>query len=76
MNISTQSLEYYDGENLITDDDTNSDFDAPFSFGVGTDIKISKNGYITFMYNELFAAFVDNQGNFSTNISLGYKLNL
>lgn len=76
MNISTQSLEYYNEDNLITEDDTSSDFNVPFSFGIGTDIKISKNGYITLMYNELFALFLDSHDNFSTNISLGYKLNL
>jgi hypothetical protein len=51
-------------------------FDVPFIFGIGTDIKVSKNGFITLIYGELFAAFFDNQGNFSTDISLGYKFNL
>ena len=51
-------------------------FDVPFIFGIGTDIKVSKNGYITIIYGELFAAFLDNQGNFSTDISIGYKFNV
>lgn len=49
-------------------------FDAPFIFGVGADIRIAKNGFVTITYDELFALFIDNQGNFSKHIALGYKL--
>ena len=51
-------------------------FDAPVIFGLGADIKISQNGFVTFYYNELFALSLDNQGNFSTNLAIGYKFNL
>jgi hypothetical protein len=51
-------------------------FDAPFSFGVGADIRISKNSFITLAYDELFALFIENQGNFSKHFSIGYKMNL
>ena len=51
-------------------------FDAPVIFGLGVDIKISETSFITLYYNELFALSLDNQGNFSTNIALGYKFNL
>lgn len=51
-------------------------FDAPFIFGVGADIKVGNNSYITLIYGELFAILLDNQGNFSSDISLGYKFNL
>lgn len=51
-------------------------FDIPFIFGVGSDIKVGENSYITLIYGELFAAFLDNQGNFSTDIAIGYKFNL
>ncbi|APY08092.1 hypothetical protein BWZ20_07170 [Winogradskyella sp. J14-2] len=51
-------------------------FDIPFIFGVGSDIKVGNNSYITIIYGELFAAFLDNQGNFSTDIAIGYKFNL
>jgi len=54
----------------------NTSFDVPFIFGIGSDIKVSKNSYITIIYGELFAFFLDNQGNFSTDISIGYKFNL
>lgn len=51
-------------------------FDAPFIFGIGADFKVGKNSYITLIYGELFAILIDNQGNFPTDISLGYKFNL
>ena len=51
-------------------------FDIPFIFGLGSDIKIGENSFITIIYGELFAVFLDNQGNFSTDIAIGYKFNL
>lgn len=69
---STTTLEE-GGEPL---DKSATSFDAPVIFGLGADIKISENSFITFYYNELFALSLDNQGNFSTNIALGYKFNL
>jgi len=51
-------------------------FDVPFIFGVGADIRITNGSFITLAYNELFALFIDNQGNFSTDFSIGYKFNL
>jgi hypothetical protein len=51
-------------------------FDIPIIFGIGSDIKIGDNSYITLIYGELFALLIDNQGNFSTDIAVGYKFNL
>lgn len=51
-------------------------FDVPFIFGIGADINVTKNSFITLAYNELFALFLDNQGNFSTDFSIGYKFRL
>jgi hypothetical protein len=51
-------------------------FDIPFIFGVGADIRVSECSFITLGYNQLFAAFLDNQGNFSSDVTLGYKLKL
>lgn len=51
-------------------------FDVPFTFGIGADIRLSEKSFMTVRYNELFAALLDNNGNFSTNITLGYKFNL
>ena len=55
---------------------TDTAFDIPFIFGVGADIRVSECSFITLGYNQLFAAFLDNQGNFSTDVTLGYKLRL
>jgi hypothetical protein len=55
---------------------SNTAFDIPFIFGIGSDIKIGNKGYLTIIYGELFAVFLDNQGNFPTDISIGYKFNL
>ena len=65
-----------ESEENMSEDNSDEEFDVPFSFGIGADFRISPNGFITFNYNELFALFLDNKGNFSTNLSLGYKINL
>ncbi|MBU2939084.1 hypothetical protein KO494_05970 [Lacinutrix sp. C3R15] len=59
-----------------TENDSGGVFDAPFIFGLGTDIKVCENGFITFAYNELFSIFIDNQGNFPIDFAVGYKMNL
>ncbi len=63
-------------ENDLEVDSNETSFDIPFIFGIGSDIKVGDNSYITIIYGELFAAFLDNQGNFSTDIAVGYKFNL
>lgn len=73
LNISNSSLPDENGNKKSIND---TSFDIPFIFGIGSDIKISDNSYITIAYGELFALFLDNQGNFSTDISIGYKFNL
>lgn len=65
-----------ESDNLVTEEISDSEFDTPFSFGVGADIRITKNSFVTINYNELFALFLENKGNFSTNLAIGYKLNL
>ncbi|MBV7269622.1 hypothetical protein [Winogradskyella luteola] len=57
-------------------DQNDTSFDIPFIFGIGSDIKVGNNSYITIIYGELFALLLDNQGNFSTDIAIGYKFNL
>lgn len=51
-------------------------FHIPFSFGIGSEIKVSNSSFITLTYNELFALFMNNSNNFPVNIALGYKFNL
>ena len=66
----------YNDENDIERKINDTAFDAPLIFGIGSDIRVGKNSYITLIYSELFAVFLDNQGNFSTEIAIGYKFNL
>jgi hypothetical protein len=78
LSFSNSTITYED-EDLtqeVTEDKSATSFDAPVIFGLGADIKISENGFITLYYNELFALSLDNQGNFSTNLAIGYKFNL
>ena len=53
-----------------------STFQIPCSFGLGADIKVSNNSFITLSYNNLFAIFTDNAGNFPIDFALGYKFGL
>lgn len=73
VNITESTFMDENGMKISTNETA---FDAPIIFGIGSDIKVGKNSYITIIYSELFAVFLDNQGNFSTDIALGYKFNL
>lgn len=61
---------------LVTESVSETAFDVPFIFGIGAEYRITENSLITLGYNQLFAALIDNQGNFSTDITLGYNLRL
>lgn len=74
VNFSKGRINTGDGDVIITENASETAFDVPFIFGVGADIRVSESSFITLGYNQLFAAFLDNQGNFSTDITLGYKL--
>jgi hypothetical protein len=78
LSFSNSTVTYVDEDTMeeFTEDKSATSFDAPVIFGIGVDLKISDNSFITFYYNELFALSLDNQGNFSTNIALGYKFKL
>lgn len=78
LSFSNSTVTYVDEDTMdeFTEDKSATSFDAPVIFGLGADLKISKNSFITFYYNELFALSLDNQGNFSTNLALGYKFRL
>jgi hypothetical protein len=80
-NLKLVTLSFSKSSNTLEEggepvDKSATSFDAPVIFGLGADIKISENSFITLYYNELIALSLDNQGNFSTNIALGYKFNL
>lgn len=55
---------------------TETVFDVPFTIGIGADIRITDRSFLSIHYNELFAVLLDNNGDFSTNFTLGYKFNL
>lgn len=63
-------------DTLTSEEVSDTAFDAPFIFGIGADIRVTENSFITLGYNELFAIFLDNQGNFSQDFTIGYKFNL
>jgi len=58
-----------------TFDQSSSDFDVPFIFGLGSDIKIGENSFITLAYNELFAIFIESSV-FPIDFAVGYKMKL
>ncbi|MDH7912062.1 hypothetical protein [Winogradskyella sp. SYSU M77433] len=66
----------YTNENDREVNNKNTSFEAPLIFGIGSDIKVGNNSYISIIYGELFAVFLNNQGDFSSDIMLGYKFNL
>ena len=73
--VNFTSVTFID-ENAMEVDLNDTSFDAPFIFGIGSDIKVGDQSFITIIYGELFALLLDNQGNFSTDIAIGYKFNL
>ena len=76
VNFSNATLITETNGTITSQEFSETAFDVPFIFGVGADINVSKNSFITLAYNELFALFLDNQGNFSTDFSIGYKFKL
>lgn len=60
---------------FITSENSSIDFDAALIFGLGADVKLG-NGYLTLVYDSLFAVFIDNQDNFPIDFAIGYKFNL
>ena len=70
-----QRPESIDNE-IVLRDIKETEFNIPMIFGLGTDIKVSENSYILLIVGELFAGLEENNGNFPTDISIGYKFNL
>jgi hypothetical protein len=50
-----------------------SNFQVPCSFGLGADIKVNNNSFITLSYNDIFGVFINNSSNFPVDFALGYK---
>lgn len=64
-----------DTANIIAVENSGTNFDVPFIFGVGADIKLG-SGYITVVYDSLFALLNDSEGFFPIDLAIGYKFNL
>ena len=76
-NLTAATFSFTNDEFVFDDEVTErseNSFDAPFIFGVGADLRVSDSGFITLRYDELFALFLDSQGNFSTHFAIGYKI--
>lgn len=74
VNFSKGRISTSDGDVFIEKDASDTAFDVPFIFGVGADFRVSERSFITLGYNQLFAAALENQGNFSTDVTLGYRI--
>lgn len=66
----------YMDENAAEISKNDTSFDVPLIFGIGSDIKVGENCFITIIFGELFALALNNQGNLSNDFSIGYKFNL
>ena len=64
------------GEVVEVRKDSGFTFTAPLSFGIGSDIKITPNSFITVVYNDIFSIVLDSNGNFPIDFTIGYKYNL
>lgn len=64
------------GEVVEVRKDSGFTFTAPLSFGIGSDIKITPNSFITVAYNDIFSIVLDSNGNFPIDFTIGYKYNL
>lgn len=66
----------FENASLGTYTENTTALQVPFILGIGADIKVTKNGYITLAYHDMYALFVDNGGNFPIDFALGFKFNL
>ena len=74
--FSKEIINYTENNMLIEDEISGNTLEAPFSFGLGADIKLNSFSFLTLSYNELFALFMENNEIFSTHFNIGYKINL
>jgi hypothetical protein len=65
-----------EGQIIAVRDESGFTFTAPISFGVGSDIQITENSYITLGYNDIFAIVWESNGSFPVDFTIGYKYNL
>lgn len=75
---SSDTVEFIDEDSgvLVRQNISGSAFDTPLSLGIGSDIRIFNESFITLQVGEIAAAFLDNNGNFPIDLRLGYKFKL
>ena len=64
------------GEITTVREENGFSFTAPFSFGIGSDIKVTENSFISVSYNDFFSIVLDGNEYFPIDFSVGYKYNL
>jgi len=60
---------------VIENDASGGDLQAPVLFGLGADIALGK-GYLTLSYNDIVGLSIDSNGEFPIDFTVGYKFNL
>lgn len=64
-----------EGQSVTVEGDSGSNFQGPILFGLGADIALG-NGYLTLNYHDAYSFFLDDNGEFPVDFSVGYKFNL
>ena len=64
------------GEIIDVEERSGFSFTAPLSFGVGADIRITDQSFITLGYNDVVAIVLNGNGFFPLDFTIGYKYNL
>lgn len=75
---SKKKIPVFDNQGDITDVEEDNGFSltAPLSFGVGGDFRVTDQSFISVSYNDIVAVFLDTNGSFPIDFTLGYKYNL
>jgi hypothetical protein len=76
LNFSKTTITTETEPDIITKDVSATNFDIPFILGVGMEIRLANSLFFTVDYDEIFAVFLNNQGNSSRHFSFGAKFNL
>jgi hypothetical protein len=64
-----------EGQTVTIEGDSASNFQGPILFGLGADIALGK-GFLTLNYHDAYSFFLDDNGEFPVDVSIGYKFNL
>lgn len=75
LNYINQDIEVIENNELQSIAGSGTEFEAPFALGLGAEYKIG-NGYLTFLYQDIYAFNLNSPGDFPVDFALGYKFNL